>query len=280
MYNYLQYKIIINTLILPVFILSLPILCNAEQINTPKVTAKQPAISTQKNSTKSSIKKSPKRQTTTELELCGLSNETSNQFSTRINYNTKLNNHAFTLKGGCNLSKSYTYSSKNKVYTTQTNTYTLDLQYRVNNPNDYRFLIGNLNTKDKTPQNSSTKTTGFYLIGGGVGRSILKGLDCEIGLATVHSYDQAIDKPLTPFSSMKLKHNVNDSIAIDANILLIRPFESDTLIDSSANLTYKLNSDIGLRLTYIAHNLQNSSNAYNGWDRSLRFSLLFRNISK
>ena len=250
--------------------------------NSPKSSPAKPAAKTvAKPAAKPAIKPSPKpvkkRQTISEFELGGFTSELNDQFLGRIGFTRQQNDRKLIIKSSCNLNKSYSYS-KTKVYTTQTDTYTGDLQYRVDNPHHYRFLVGNVNTKKVTPQNSTTTTTGFSLIGGGVGRTITNGLDCEAGIAAVNTYNKVTKRQIQPFYTLKMKRGVSSSTVLEGNILFVRPFESDILIDSRANLTFKLNPNIGLRLTYLANNLRSTATTRSGWDRSIRISLLFRNI--
>lgn len=224
--------------------------------------------------------KPPKRVLRSEAEVSALTSETSDQFYTRLNLRQTGGPSTWFLRAGYSTTKTRTYSHE-KTYETDVSTYTLDGQYRTDQSRAYRFVSASAKIRDRSPYTITYgDKTGYYLLSGGYGTNLLPGLDGELALGHVATYDEETDSKMTVVSSLRWTNEITDSMSWAGHAYLIQPFSGDVLIDSRTDLTYKFTPALSLRFTYVANNLVQPIRTRSGWDRSFRVSLVFTHATK
>jgi len=211
----------------------------------------------------------------TEAEISALTSETSDQLYGRINITRMAGKSGWWIRTGYGVTKTRTYSTK-KVNETEIGTFNLDSQYRRDRGKDYTFISAVATIRNRSPHSSVYRDkTGYYMLSAGVGKTVMPGLEGELALAKITRYEDEIDHRITPVYSLRLKTDLSDSMILDGDTHLVQPFTEDTLVDTRVNLTYKLNSSLSLRFTYVANNMLSLLQERTGWDRSFRISLVF-----
>lgn len=211
----------------------------------------------------------------TDVEITGLTSETTDQIYGRLSTSRSDGPVKWFIRTGYGTTKTRTYT-KNKVNTTDIGTYNLDCQYRHDYDGGYRFVSAAANIRNRDPYTVAYGgKTGYYMLNAGIGRNIAPGLAMEFALASITRYEDDTDHRVTPVYVLRMKRDLTDAVAFDANTNLIQPFGDDALVDSRMNLTYKLTPAVSMRLTYVANNLLTPVKTRTGWDKSLRASLVF-----
>lgn len=234
----------------------------------------KPAAKAAAAPTKAAAPAKPKRTTRTEVELSGITSETSDRIGARLNLSQTATSKSWWLRTDYNINKTRIYNNKG-VTTNQIDTHILDGQYKVDGKDRYKFISATVNFKDWSPYNATYgDRSGYYMLSAGVGRSIMPGLDAEMAFGYVTRYDHGTDSHTTLVSTLRFKQGLTESMSLDADAKIIQPFSSETIVDSRTNLTYKLSPNVSLRLTYRANNLSAPVTA-SGWDKALSMSLVF-----
>lgn len=212
----------------------------------------------------------------TEAELSGMTSETNDQLYGRLSVTKTAAQIKWWVKAGSGSSVSRTFTKK-KNYTSQITSYSLDAQYRHDGKNSYRFVSAAANIKSRKPHTSSQyDQAGYYMVTTGYGKTVLPGLECEIGLADITQEREEVDHRVTPVYSLRLKTPLSSSLILDGDTNLVEPWSDDSMIDSRVNLTYKLTPAMSMRFTYAANSVMGSDlQKSDGWDRSLRLALVF-----
>jgi len=217
-----------------------------------------------------------KKTTRTEASISGLTSETSDQFSTGIKLNHTAGPKKWFFNAGYRLSKTRTYSG-DKTNETKIGTYSLDSQYRTDSNGSYKFISGTASIRDRSPYTVTYgDRTGYWMLSGGYGRTLWKGLEGEVSLAGVTIYDHGTDHRVTPVYSLRWKRGLTDSLTADGYAYFVDAFSSDPLVDSRINLTHQLSDYVSLRLTYRANNMLRPIRTKSGWDKAIQISLVFR----
>lgn len=211
----------------------------------------------------------------TEAEVSGLSSETSEQLHARLNLSRATPARQWWIRTGGGVSKSRTIGKKN-VHTTDISTFNLDTEYRRNGKNSYQFVAAAANKKSRTPRSSAYyNESGYYMFSAGYGRMIFPGVDLEAAAAYITRNRGDIDRRLTPVYSVRLNKPLSSLVTLDSDTLIADPWTPDSLVDSRVNLTYKLSSNLAMRLSYVANNILGSSLSKTEWDKTFRISLVF-----
>jgi len=211
----------------------------------------------------------------TEAEVSALSSETSDQLHARLNLTRTTPVRQWWIRTGGGFSKSRTIGKK-KVNETDISTFSLDTEYRRNGKNSYQFVAAAANKKSRSPRSSAYyDESGYYMLSAGYGRTILPGVDLEAAAAYITRNRGDIDRRLTPVYSLRLKTPLSSSMTLDSDTLIAEPWTPDSLVDSRINLTYKLSSNLGMRLSYVANNILGGSLSKTEWDKTFRIALVF-----
>lgn len=219
----------------------------------------------------------PKAETTkrTEVELSGVTSETSDQLHGRVNLTRLDGEYQWWLRTGYGITKTRTYTTKS-VNETDLDTFTLDAQYRRDHGRGYRFVSAAANVRRRSPHSSVYfDKSGYYMVLGGVGRSVTPALEAELALAKITRYEEQVDNRITPVYSLRLRTDLTNAVVLDGDSHFVQPFSNDPLVDARVNLTYKLTPAVSLRLTYVANNMLRHQLTRTGWDKSFRVSLVF-----
>lgn len=240
-------------------------------------TAAKPASkpTAQKPSAKAKPLAKAKQSSRIDLEVAGMTSETTDQVYSRFSLNRRNGPAQWFLRSGYSVTRTKTYS-KDKVNTTELDTTTLDAQYRRDRRQTYNFVSAAANIRNRSPYSRAYgELTGYYLMSAGVGRKLITGLEGELALAAIHRYDDGGLTEYRPTYTLRLRSPITSSIMLDGESNFVEPFGDNTIVDSRLNLTYKFTEALSMRLTYIANNLLVPITNRTGWDKSFRVSLVF-----
>lgn len=242
---------------------------------TRKPAGKVSAPAAKSRSTAATKTAAAKKGARTEAELSALSSETSDQLHARLNLSRTDFTRQWWLKTGGGVSKSRTIGKK-KINQTDISTFNFDTGYRHDGKNAYQFISAVANKKSRSPRSSAYyNEAGYYMFSAGYGRTIMPGVDLEAAAAYITRNRGDVDRRLTPVCSLRLKTPLSSSMILDSDTLIAEPWTQDSLVDSRINLTYKLTSNLGMRLSYIANNILGGSLSRTEWDKTFRISLVF-----
>jgi hypothetical protein len=217
----------------------------------------------------------PKISSRMDLEVAGITAETTDQFYGRLSWNRKDGPKQWFIKTGYGATVTRSYA-KTKIYTTEVDTTTLDAQWRRDRKRTYNFITATANVRNRTPYTETYgDLTGYYMVSGGVGRKLMTGVEGEFALAGIHRYQEDGGSQIQPAYTIRLRSPITDAMTLDGESNFIQPFTDDTIVDSRLNLTYKFTPALSMRLTYVANNLLIPLANKTGWDRSFRISLVF-----
>lgn len=215
-----------------------------------------------------------------EMEFSGFTSELYDQLSTRLNISRSNGPRKWFLKAGYGLSEFRSYGG-GKVYPTNANTYTLDSQYRAEGEKNYRFIYAVAGLRNRTPpEGVYTPRSDFSLLGVGVGKAVLPGLESEFALANITTHNNKTERQVNMVYSLRSKLGITQAMTLDGHAYFVRPFAEGALVESLTNLTYKLTPSLSMRLTYVANNMLKPAMSRTGWDKSVRLSLVFARATK
>ena len=137
----------------------------------------------------------------------------------------------------------------------------------------------NLRTRSPYTVTYGTKS-GYYMVSAGLGTTVLPGLESEMALAGVGTYDDEIERSVTLVSSLRWRNDVTDAMALTGHAYLVRPFANNMLVDSRMDLTYRFTPALSLRFSYVANNLLKPITSRTGWDRSFRVAVVFSRTTR
>lgn len=220
----------------------------------------------------------PRKPLRTEAEISGLTSETSDQIHGRLSFSNTTPRRQWWIKTGYGFTTSRTYG-RTKIQETDVSTFNLDTEFRQKGQNSYRFISAVANLRNRSPHTSSYfDKSGYHMISAGYGRTILHGVDCEIALAHITQQRGSVDRRVTPVYTLRMRSPLSSSMTLDCDTHLVQPWAEDSLVDSRANLTYKLTPALSMRLTYVANNILGTALTRSSeWDKSFRISLVFGN---
>lgn len=217
----------------------------------------------------------PKSALHTEAEISGLTSETTDQFYTRLNLRKAGGPRTWYVRAGYGLTKTRTYSGT-RTNETEVGTCTVDSQYRSDRKSDYRFVSAVANIRNRSPYSVAYgDKSGYYMVSVGSGRKLMPGIDIELSLADVATFDDVTDRKVTLVSSLRWTNNLTDAVSLTGHAYLVQPTSPNMLLDSRMDLTYKFSPAVSMRFSYVANNLLKPIQTRSGWDKSFRVSLVF-----
>lgn len=162
----------------------------------------------------------------TEAEISGLTSETTDQFYTRINLRKTGGPKNWYLRAGYGATKTRTYSG-NKTYETDIGTYTLDGQYRVDGKRDYKFISATANIRTRSPYTVTYgDKSGYYLVSAGLGRKLMPGLEGELSIANIATYDDETEHKISPVYSLRWVNNLTSAMSLTGHAYIVSPLSA------------------------------------------------------
>jgi len=221
-------------------------------------------------------KPQPKPKKIVEIELTGVTSQVSDQVYARLRHEYASTDRNWSVRTGYTLTSSKSYSTKG-VNKTETSTMLLDGRYAKERGRDYAYGSASVNLRLRdTATSQYPKKSGYHLIAGGVGRKLGGGVEGDLGLGVLTTYDDTTETDPALVTSVRARLPVGKRLTFDGQVYGMLPDSGSLEVDSDLTLNYKLTSELFLRLGWSATNLMQPIKDHGEWDVVTRLSFLFR----
>ncbi len=211
-----------------------------------------------------------------ELELSGLTSRDLDQINARVRHEQTTPKQRHYIRAGYRSSTSKV-ASEDGIKETHVGTFLLDGRYAKDRGKDYTFYSASANLRFRERESSEyPKNAGYYLVSGGIGKKISKGVESDLALGVLSTYDGDSETDAAMVASLRARLPFSSKFTFDGRAYGIFPVGRNFRLDTDLALSYKLTDNLYVNFGWSANNLVKPTKRAEDWDLSNRLSFLYR----